>query len=85
MTFEMLNLPSVLPMPGRGFKKTIDANWDDLKAAQHRLDETAMAAQRIADEFGIAIARLRGRMEDSPGRTVGTVIDMVNRNRKASA
>jgi len=85
VTFDMLNLPAVLPMPGRGFKKTIDANWDDLKTAQHRLDEDALAAQREADEFGIAIARLRTRMANAPGRTVGTVIDMVNRERRASA
>ena len=83
VTFEKLNLPAVLPRPPRGFVKTLDANWDDLKAEQHRLDEVALAAQRVADEFGIAMAKVRSRMEPFPGMTVESVLAMLNR--KASA
>jgi hypothetical protein len=79
LTFHKLNLPAVLPEPGRrSYRRTLFARWDDLKAAQHVYDETAMRAQREADEYGIAIARLRTRMERDPAMTVEGFIAAVN-------
>jgi hypothetical protein len=83
VTFDKLNIPTVLPGP-RGYKRTIEANWDDLKAAQHDFDEAALRAKREADTFGISIARLKPYMERYPELTVAGALAMLN-NRKRSA
>jgi hypothetical protein len=77
VTFDKLNIPTVLPGP-RGYKRTIEANWDDLKAAQHDFDEAALRAKREADQFGIAIARLKPHMEPWPGLTVAGALAALN-------
>jgi hypothetical protein len=84
VTFDKLNIPTVLPTPGsRGYKRTIEANWDDLKAAQHDFDEAALRAKREADQFGIAIARLKPYLEPYPELTVAGALAMINHNRRS--